>query len=108
MDLLRIARDFEATEIVQKCEHFLVESHQTHPIDLLKIAKEHGLEKLKDAAIERASKMPQIERYIDFKELEVVVQNEILTRLVERLRKQMDLIEYSNGNMSKEAQEGVA
>ena len=68
--VLRLAEDFVAGKLKTRCEDFLMSSDIYHPLDLCHIATEYNLKRLLAQGIKKASKIPRVNFYADFDELE--------------------------------------
>ena len=68
--ILRIAEDFAAEKLKRRCENFLISTDIYHPLDLIRTATKHNLKRLLTHSINKASKIPRVNCYADFDELE--------------------------------------
>ena len=80
-DALELAENFIAETLTRRCEDFLISNDDYHPLDIIPVATRYNLKRLLAYSIKEACKIPRIQCYSDFDELEYSTQSKILRQL---------------------------
>ena len=79
--ILRLADEFMISSLKSRCETFLLENSQLHPLELVETADKFNLDKLLRYSVTESAKIPGISRRGTFKKLDPSLQMRIKQRV---------------------------